>query len=201
MSATGKVFLLEQQPAIKFFKRHFLLSNHHPAQIRLDFGEWGIRTVPSSEHGYFAVRAWQFNDGEQFEHVLNDCAAGSATDIQSIAVAPTVEVRARVLRVQQGRGAARRRAAVSVEISLNESRHALTQRGVAGNMAGLQQRQDMRVEGLMVPGELYIDHNYILPPYTPFFSRYEWEADGKEAVFPRRLRMSLNIANWSSIAH
>ncbi|KAI3417688.1 Infection Response protein [Globodera pallida] len=335
MSATGKIFLLDQQPAIKFFKQQFLLSNHHPAQIQLDFGEWGVRTVPSSEHGYFAARAWQFNDAEQFELVLNlatgreakqqgkrvrhynyaewqalkvermevvvfekvrprhallrtgydeqaladssmwrgrnelgkilervrerlrlpppqalgwlyvicqttapgrvigvelspevQLAVGDtvvvnsirwrpglerigregtrdppawvhqsqivpqavATDIQNIAVAPTVEVRGRVARVRQGRGAVGRRAAVSVKISLNERTHALTQRGVVGNMAALQQRQQM-VEGLVVPEECRVDHNYILPPYSPLFTRYEWEADGEEAVFPRRLRM------------
>uniref|UniRef100_A0A914HNW9 Uncharacterized protein n=1 Tax=Globodera rostochiensis TaxID=31243 RepID=A0A914HNW9_GLORO len=66
-----------------------------------------------------------------------DCAAGSATDVQSIAVALSVEVRARVVRVRQGKGAARRKAAMSVEISLNERTHSLTQRGVAGDTAGL----------------------------------------------------------------
>uniref|UniRef100_A0A183CDH1 CS domain-containing protein n=1 Tax=Globodera pallida TaxID=36090 RepID=A0A183CDH1_GLOPA len=139
------------------------------------FGAWILRGESVAIQRRRAVRArfeWSAGPASMDPQVA-DCAAGSATDIQSIAVAPTVEVRARVLRVQQGRGAAGRRAAVSVEISLKERRHALTQRGVAGNMAGLQQRQDMRVEGLMVPGEC----------------RYEWEADGKEAVFPRRLRM------------
>ncbi|KAI3417422.1 hypothetical protein GPALN_013371 [Globodera pallida] len=67
--------------------------------------------------------------------------------------------------------------------SLNERTHALTQRGVAGNMAGLQQCQEVMVEGLVVSTIWYVDHNYILPPYSPFFTRYEWKSAGAAAVF------------------
>uniref|UniRef100_A0A183C6C1 Tudor domain-containing protein n=1 Tax=Globodera pallida TaxID=36090 RepID=A0A183C6C1_GLOPA len=93
-----------------------------------------------------------------------------ATDVQSIAVAPTVEVEPELC-------------------DLNKRSHALTQGGVTGNMAGLQQRQKVVVEGLVVPAEWRVDHYYILLPYSPFFTRYEWESDGAAAVFPRRLRM------------
>uniref|UniRef100_A0A914GRA9 Uncharacterized protein n=1 Tax=Globodera rostochiensis TaxID=31243 RepID=A0A914GRA9_GLORO len=41
-------------------------------------------------------------------------------------------------------------------------------------MAGLQQRQEVVVERLVVPAECRVDHNYILPPYSPFFTRNEW---------------------------
>ncbi|KAI3417415.1 hypothetical protein GPALN_013363, partial [Globodera pallida] len=45
--------------------------------------------------------------------------------------------------------------------------------------AKMPRQTEMMVEVLVVPAEWFVDHNYILPHYSPFFTHYEWRSDGE----------------------
>ncbi|KAL3121850.1 hypothetical protein niasHT_006433 [Heterodera trifolii] len=76
----GIPFLLDGQMAIKFFTRCYFTSNHFATAFQMDFDDWGRRNMHSSEQGYFALRAVEFGDRQQFEYVLN---LASARDVKN----------------------------------------------------------------------------------------------------------------------
>lgn len=58
--------MIDGTPAVAFFGRQWVLSNHHPAEFVMNFEGQGPIVCNCSEQGYFLTKALNFGDLNSF---------------------------------------------------------------------------------------------------------------------------------------